>query len=278
VANLFAYAASLRTQRAANARFVAVGHEPVFTNLPSVWQLQHYLRPALFGIIGAAMIAVLLRRTLRGPWFLLAGALPVVLGHGERLHGWWAPGPGIDQWTFGAGVGIPGRLDLSSFGAGPSWTLAGGTVLAVAAVVLPAISVHRAPVRVPHRGQLMRAMPYIGLLTVAVALATGELHVDNTGDGSSNEMLLAAGATVLIAAFAALVAQQQWFWRNASVAAVAVGLVTVSGLNPGAMVSTKTAAFAAAAAIAVVAACAARRPGLPRRLSGPAAAEMAIRR
>src|SRR5947209_20262479 len=114
VANLLAYAASLRTSRAADAKIVATGHEPVFINLPSVWNLQQELRPALLGMLGAAVIAVMLRRTSRRPWFLLAGVLPIVIGHSDRLHGWWAPGMGIDQWTVGAGVGVPG-LDLSRF-------------------------------------------------------------------------------------------------------------------------------------------------------------------
>jgi hypothetical protein len=105
VANLLAYAASRRTLHAADAKIVATGHEPVFTNLPSVWEWQQNLRPVLFGIIGAAAIAVVLRRALTRPWFLVAGALPVVIGQGAHLHGWWAPGRGIDQWTYGAGIG-----------------------------------------------------------------------------------------------------------------------------------------------------------------------------
>lgn len=264
-ANLFAYAASQRTMRAADARIVASGHEPVFTYWPSVWQLQQQLRPALFGMIGAAVVALLLRRVSSRPWFLLAGALPVVLGRGEHLHGWWAPGAGIDQWTFGAAVGIPG-LDLSGLGAGSSWTLAGGTLLAVAAVVVPALCLRR-PSRELERHVFVRALPYVGLLAVATALAVGELHIDNTGDGSSQEMIVAAVAAALIALLAALVAPERWFWRDVPVTAIAVGLVTVSGLNPGAMFSTKLAAFSAAAGIAIIAACIARRPNLMPRSS-----------
>jgi hypothetical protein len=113
----------------------------------------------------------------------------------------------------------------------------------------------------------MRALPYVGLLTVGTALATAELHLDSAGDGSGHEMLLAAAAAALIATLAALVAPDRWFWRDASVTAVAVGLVTVSGFNPGAMFSTKLAAFAAAAGIAIIAAWTARRPGLTSRSS-----------
>lgn len=266
VANLCAYAASQRTLRAADARIVAAGHEPVFSDLPSVWQLQQQLRPALFGIIGAAAIAVLLRRGSKRPWFLFAGAVPVVLGHGEHLHGWWAPGAGIDQWTFGPAVGIPG-LDLSGLDAGPSWTLAGGTLLAVAAVIVPALCLRRAPGRQLERRPFVQALPYVGLLAVATALAVGELHIDNTGDGSSQEMIVAGVGAALIALLAAMVAPRRWFWRDAPVTAIAVGLVTVSGLNPGAMFSTKLAAFSAAAGIAVIAACIARRPSLMRQSS-----------
>jgi hypothetical protein len=220
----------------------------------------------LFGIIGAAMIALLVRRVSTRPWFLLAAALPVVIGRADHLHGWWAPGPGIDQWTFGAGVVTPG-LDLSRFGAGPSWALTAGTLLAVAAVVVPAMCARPAPNRAPQRDHLIRALPYVGLLTVAAALATAELHVDSNGDGSSHEMLVAAVAALLTATVAAWVAPKRGFWRVASVTAAAVGLVTVSGLNPDAMFSTKLAGFAAAAGIAIVAAWTARRPGLTSRES-----------
>ena len=46
---------------------------------------------------------------------------------------------------------------------------------------------------------------------------------------------------------------------------MAVGLVSVCGLNPAAMLSTKMAAAAAAAGIAVIAARTARRPTLIAR-------------
>jgi hypothetical protein len=194
------------------------------------------------------------------------------MGHAEHLHGWWAPGEGIDQWTFGVPVGIPG-LDLSSLGAGPSWTLAGGTVLAVAAAIVPALFVRPAARPVLQRAQLFRALPYVILLAVGAALVTGELRIDNTGDGSSREMLLAAVGAGLIATLAAVVVPQRQFWRHATPAAIAAGLVTVSGLNPGAMASTKWAAFGAAAGVAVVAALTARRPRLA--LLAPHASEPA---
>lgn len=268
VTNLLAYAASLRTLHAANARTVAAGHPRVFTNLPTVWALQQQIRPVLFGLIGAFLIALLLRRASRGAWFLLAGALPVVVGHGGRLHGWWAPGPGIDQWTFGAGVGMPG-LDLTRFGAGPSWTLAAGTLLAVAAVVVPAACIRPSPDQVPLRNRLLPALPYVALLAVGAALVTGVLRIDNTGDGSSHEMLLAAGGTALIATLASLVASQRLFWPKVFLTAVATGLVAVSGLNAAAMSGTKSAAFAAAAGVTVVAAWTTRRPWRQRGTSSP---------
>lgn len=259
VANLLALAATLRTQRAADSRIVASGHPAVFTNWPSLWTWQQNLRPGLFAILGAAIIAVLVRRASTRPWFVFAAALPVVMGHGEHLHGWWAPGAGIDMWTFGAGVMVPG-LDLSQFGAGPTWTLAGGTLLAIAAVIVPAMFTARPRERVSHRHQVVRALPYVCLLAVTAAVATAELHVDNDGNGSSHEMLLATVAAALIAGFAAFTTSEPRFWRQIPVTAVAVGLVTVSGLNPGAMLSTKSAAFAAAAGVAFFSACAACRP------------------
>lgn len=273
VANLLAFAAVVRTQRGADARLVASGHARVFTDFPSVWGWQQNLRPAMLGLIGAAIIAVLLRRASTRPWFLLAGALPVVIGHGDHLHGWWAPGLGIDLWTFGAGVATPG-LDLSRFGAGPGWTLVAGTVLAVGAVTFPALLTAGPAQRISHRHQVARALPYLGLLTVGVAVATGELHIDSNGDGSSHEMVVAAIATALIAGFAAFTAHERRFWRELPATAVAVGLVTVSGLNSSAMSSTKTSAFAAAAGIAAISACAARRPSVrtrSRRESQPTA-------
>jgi hypothetical protein len=264
LANLLALAAALRTQRGADARIVASGHEPVFTTVPSLWDWQQNLRPGLFALVGAAIIAVLLRRASTRPWFVIAAVLPVVMGNSDRLHGWWAPGAGIDLWTMGAGVGVPG-LDLSRFGAGPAWTLAGGTLLAVAAVMVPALLSTPPRERVSHR-HVARALPYVCLLAVGAAVAIAELHIDSSGDGSSNEMLIAAGAAALIAGFAVFTASGPGFWRDITATAVAVGLVTVSGLNPGAMLSTKTAAFAAAAGIAVVSACTARRPGFGSRV------------
>jgi hypothetical protein len=158
-ANLFAFAAARRTQIEANAKIVAAGgHPPVFYDIPSVWVWAHSLTPALFGIVGAALIAVLLRRSTRWPWFLVAGALPVVIGHTAHLHGWWAPGAGIDVWTDGAGVGVPG-LDLTSFGAGPSWVLVGGTVLAVAAAVAPSLLISRPTAPVPTRDSYFKRCP-----------------------------------------------------------------------------------------------------------------------
>ena len=259
VANLFAYRATLQTMHAADARIVAAGHDPVFTNFPSLWDWQQNLRPALFGIIGAAIVALLLRRVSRWPLFLLAGALPVVIGHAEHLHGWWAPGLGIDQWTFGAGVATRG-LDLSTFGAGPSWALVGGTVLAVAAVVVPALLARPATRPLLHGAKVARALPYVVCLGLAAALATGALHVDSSGDGSSHEMLVAAIAAALIATLTTCaVSRRSFFWPDLAATAIAVGLLTVSGLNPGAMSSTKWAAFGAAAGIAVIAALITRK-------------------
>lgn len=140
-----------------------------------------------------------------------------------------------------------------------------GTLLAVAAVIVPA-ALARPPVEeVAHRPYLMRALPYIGLLTVGVALATGEFGIDDSGDGASHEMLIAAAGTALIATFVALIADDRSFWRGIAAAAVGVGLVTVSGLNPSAMDSTKWAAFASAAGIALVAGWTAVRPPLRLR-------------
>jgi hypothetical protein len=251
VANLFAIAAVRRTQHEANAKIVAVGHQPVFTDIPSIWSWSDSLRSELLGLIGAALIAVLLRRTSRWPLFLLAAALPIVIGRSEHLHGWWAPGFGIDIWTFGAGVGIPG-LDLSNFNAGPSWTLAGGTVLALAAVVVPALLAQPRAVADPRR--LLRAVPYAALLAVGTALAIGELKIDDTGGGADHNMLVGAGAAGLIALLVTCVAGDDRYWRDVLVTAAAVGLLTVSGLNPSAMTTTKWAAFGAAAGIAAIAA------------------------
>lgn len=263
-ANVAAFSASLRTMRRADSIFVAAGHPAPFGNwsYPSVWDwtYQATLRSAGFGVVGAALLALVLRRASRTPLFVLAGALPVVVGHTGRIHDWWAAGPGIDQWTSGAGVGTQ-DLDLSHFGAGPSWTLAGGTVLAIAAVIVPALLVRPAAERAP-RAWFVRALPYVALLVVAASTLTGALHVDTSGDGSSHEMLVAALASALFAGLAAFVVTERGFWRTTGVMAAAAGLVMVSGLNPAAMSNTKWAAFATAAAIAVLGAVAARRPGL----------------
>jgi hypothetical protein len=266
-ANLLAASASLRTLHAADARLVAAGHEPMFTGLPSAWGWQHDLTPMLLGLVGAAIVAVLARRASSGPWFLLAGALPAVLGRSDHLHGWWAPGAGIDHWTYGADVGIPGRLDLSHFGAGPAWALAAGTLLAVAVVVVPATFVRPSPAL--HRQHVVQALPYIGLLSVGAAVVTGALQVDASGNGSSSEMLVAAAATAVIAAFAAWVAPEGRLGRHTVTAALGVGLVAVSGFHPAAMVSTKAAAFGAAAGIALAAAGLARRGRVTTRLPAP---------
>jgi hypothetical protein len=250
---------------AADAKIIATGHPPVFNGnwFGSVWSwdFQSTLRPVLLGIVGAALIAFMVRRTSKGPWFVFAAVLPVVVGHADRLHGWWAPGPGIDQWTFGAGVSIPG-LDLSSYGAGPSWTITGGTLLAVAAVVVPALLARPVPQRPPSL-YFLRALPYVVLMTLAAALTAGKLDFNDLGDFyTGREMYVMAGAAALFATTSAFVATDRSFWRHTAVVAVAAGLVTVSGLNPGAMSSTKWAAFAAAAGVAVIAAIAARRPNL----------------
>jgi hypothetical protein len=263
VANLLAFAAVRRTQHEANSKIVAVGHGPVFTYIPSVSQWSHELRPALFGIAGAALIAVLMRRESRWPLFLLAAAAPIVVGQSEHMHGWWAPGTGIDLWTFGAGVGVPG-LDLSSLNAGPSWTLAAGTALAVAAVIVPALLVPP-PSEPAHTGRrVAQALPYVALLAAATGLAIGELKIDDTGAGASHNMLVGVAAAALIALVVAASAASDRYWRDTALAAVAVGLVTVSGLNPSAMTRTKLTAFAAAAGVAFVAATIARRPHLGR--------------
>lgn len=259
VANLLALAASLRNQREANAKIVALGHPAVFVNIPSAWQLQPFLRPPLYGIIGAALIAVLLRRASTRPWFVLAGALPIVVGHTYHLPGWWAPGPGIENWTSGAGVGVPG-LDLSTFGAGPSWAIKAATVLVAAAVVIPA-ALSRPPVQpLQSARRVARALPYIALLAMGTALATGELNIDDTGAGSGHNMVIAGLSAALIALLVSWAATSDRWWRDVVASAVAVGLVTVSGLNPSAMATTKWAAFGAAAGIAVIAAAIARRP------------------
>lgn len=257
VANLAGYAQTLDTERAANVKVLAIGHPPVFTNLPSMWQLQPYLRPPLFGIVGAAMIALVVRRTSARPWFLLVAALPVIVGHSAHLHGWWAPGPGIDDWTFGAGVVVPG-LDLSTFRAGPSWAISAGTLLAVAAVLAPALLARPLPDPRPRLSRMAHAVPYLVLLGVATALVVGELNIDDSGGGSAHNMLVGGTSALLIGLLVSWGASAGHYWRDVIATAAAVGLVTVSGLNPSAMSRTKVEAFVAAAGIAIVSAAVAR--------------------
>jgi hypothetical protein len=111
-------------------------------------------------------------------------------------------------------------------------------------------------------------LPYIALLAVASALAVGELKIDDTGAGASHNMIVGGGAAALLVALAAA---RDHYWRDSAVAAAAVGLVAVSGLNPSAMSTTKWGAFGAAAGIAVIASAIARRPstsGSEHRMRG----------
>lgn len=275
-ANVAAEAAQIRTMRSADAKYVAAGHPAPFSNWtwPSAWSWgnQADVRSGVLGLLGAALIAVLLRRARTAPWFALAAACPIVLGHSYRIHEWWAAGPGIDRWTFGAGVGTRG-LDLTHYGAGPHWTLVAGTLLAIAAVVLPALMIDP-PAERAARAHFVRGLPYVVLIAAVVGVLVGALHIDNSGDGSSNEMLIAAAVTLLLAGAAAFVVMERGFVRTTAVMAVASGLVMVAGLNPSAMASTKWAAFAAAAGIAIAGSTAARRPRLRLGVAhkvGPAA-------
>jgi hypothetical protein len=262
LANVAAYSSLLHSEGEAFAKVDAFTGRSTTFDIPSAWDwsLQTSLRAAALGIIGAALIAVLMRRASKLPWFVFAAALPIVVGRFDRSHEWWAAGPGIDHWTDGAGIGTRG-LDLSHYGAGPAWTLAGGTALVVAAVLVPACLVRPAGEPAP-RAHFLRALPYVALLTAAAGALTGALHIDSNGDGSSHEMLVATAAAALFAAVAAFVASEAGFWRVTAVTAAAAGLVMVSGLNPGAMSSTKWGAFAAAAGVALLGAVSARRPNL----------------
>ena len=204
LANVAASAASMRTLRSADAKFIAAGHPAPFSNwsFPSAWDWSYQapLRSAALGVIGAALIAVLVR-------------------------------------------------------------LAAGTALVIAAVLVPAVMARPADGLAP-RAYLTRALPYVALLTVAGAALTGVLHIDSSGDGSGEEMLVGAAAALLFAAVAAFVATENGFWMRTAVVAVATGLVMVSGLNPASMSDTKWAAFGTAAGIAALGAVAARRPDL----------------
>lgn len=262
LANVAAYAALLHHERDAFAKFAAFTGRSTAFDPPSAWDwtLQANLRAAALGVVGATVVAVLMRRAARFPWFVLAAALPIVVGRADRVHEWWAPGPGIDHWTNGVGIGTRG-LDLTRYGAGPSWTVAGGTALVVAAVLVPAL-LTRPAAEPATRAHFVRALPYVALLAAAASALTGALHIDSSGDGSSHEMVVAAAAGALFAGVAAFVAVEHAFWRTTAAMAVAAGLVMVSGLNPAAMSSTKWAAFASAGVIALLGAVAARRPTL----------------
>lgn len=99
---------------------------------------------------------------------------------------------------------------------------------------------------VPSWRFVLRALPYIGVLTAVAALATASLSLDN-GNGGNQAVPIAAVTAAITATLTMLVAPERRFWRSAAVTAVAVGLIVVSGMNPGAMLATKSAAFAAAA-------------------------------
>jgi hypothetical protein len=225
--------------------------------------LLHGLLPAA----GAAALAVALRASRRGLWFLVAGALPFAISGSSTAHGWFRAGPGIDAFTNGAGFGSA-DLDLTTYGAGPTWLLWAGTALTVAVALVPALltsppSSAAEPAR-SVRADTVAVLPYAALVGMAALTFLGVKGATTTGGDMVPTMLLggAAAATAVLAGAALLAAVT----RRAGWLVVA-GLVTVAvgASHPGAQPTTQLAVALAALACAAVALLATRRPLRTRR-------------
>jgi hypothetical protein len=225
--------------------------------------LLHGLLPAA----GAAALAVALRASRRGLWFLAAGALPFAISGSSTYHGWFRPGPGIDTFTNGAGFGSV-DLDLTTYGAGPTWLLWAGTALTVAVALVPALltsppSSAAEPAR-SVRAAAVAALPYAILVGMAALTFLGVKGATTSGGDMVPTMLLGgAAAAVAVLAGAVLLAgvRRHTTWLvTAGMAIVAVG----AG-HPGAQPATQLGVALAAVGCAGVALLATRRPFLTRR-------------
>jgi hypothetical protein len=225
--------------------------------------LLHGLLPAA----GAAALAVAIRASRPGLWVLAAGALPFAISGSSTAHGWFRPGPGIDAYTSGAGFGSA-NLDLSTYGAGPTWLLWAGTALTVAVALVPALLTSPpAAAAVPARSvpaDAIAALPYAALVGMAALTFLGVKGATTSGGDMVATMLLGgAAAAVAVLAGAVLLAgvTRHTIW----LVAAGMAIVAVGASHPGAQPPTQLAVALATLACAAVALLATRRPLRTRR-------------
>jgi hypothetical protein len=240
--NITAYDAGLRNQHRISGllddyiakRAVAQGRpaptppsDDIWSNALAVhWQV---VGVGLFLLVGASVLAVLLRRSLRGHWWIGAAVAPAFAGNfgslaQTALHG--AAGWGVSTYTMEGPSYAAQGLHLPKL-AGPGWLVWATAALGWSIVLLPAAVSRPAQSAHPLAARRLIAPAVVGALA---ALLLAGIQTMST-DGSGLHAPSVVGAALLTAAAGLLVREARWTslpWLLAATWAVLVGTTSVS--------------------------------------------------
>jgi hypothetical protein len=217
-----------------NARQLAAGRPLLLPMNPSYygmgWAAEwRTLAPGLLLLAGAAVFAALLRRSVRGPWWVAALVAPAFTAGFASMKQAWAYG------AAGAGTTAYATPLLLARGPGlvfphytfPSWLVPAMAAMGVLLVLLPAVCVRRAPdVRAVSRANAGGAAA-LGVVAASLFLAV-ELLV---AEWSQVPWRGPAGGGIIVVAVALALPADRWRavpWLVVAAGAVVAGTTGVS--------------------------------------------------